>query len=444
MMQIRAILVLLVAGAIHAQPAARAQFPLETLRVEGNREIPAEKIAAASGLKIGRTVVKEDFEAARKRLMETGAFEQVGYEYKPSAAATGYDAVIEVTEVGQLFPYRLEDLPMSDTVLREALRKQEPLWGDRIPASDGVIQRYAKAIQQALGGNVTVAGKLEADAPGGLAIVFRPPASRPNIAEVHFQGNDALPSAVLMRTISQVAIGIPYTEQNMRQRLEAAIRPLYEARGRIRVTFPQIATAPAPQADGVVVTVTVNEGASYNLGGVRLTGVASSQTAELQKTADWKKGDVVNFDDIKAGLDRIYKRYRNNGYLRVTGDVQRDIHDDSHTVDLTVALQPGPQYHFGKLTIEGLDILSEPAIRKAWGPMEGKPFQPGYADAFLARLREEEVFDNLGKTRSETRTDEATKIVDVTLYFSGGRPDPKKKLEAPPPDPPVFEPFPVP
>jgi hypothetical protein len=34
-------------------------------------------------------------------------------------------------------------------------------------------------------------------------------------------------------------------------------------------------------------------------------------------------------------------------------------------------------------------------------------------------VREEGIFDNLGKTRAESNIDEATHTVDVTLFFSG-------------------------
>src|SRR6478672_4666747 len=77
-------------------PPQRADFPLEAVTVEGNRQLPADKIVAASGLKIGQTVVPADFDAARKRLLETGAFENVGYEYTPSPGQTGYRAVLKV------------------------------------------------------------------------------------------------------------------------------------------------------------------------------------------------------------------------------------------------------------------------------------------------------------------------------------------------------------
>jgi hypothetical protein len=79
----------------------------------------------------------------------------------------------------------------------------------------------------------------------------------------------------------------------------------------------------------------------------------------------------------------------------------------------------GSQFTLRKLDIQGLDLIGEPAIRKMWKIEPGQPFQDGYPEAFLSRVREEGIFDNLGKTRAESNIDEATHTVDVTLFFSG-------------------------
>ena len=402
-------------------PPALATFPLESLRVDGNKSIAADKIIAASGLRIGRTVEKPDFDSARDRLIATGAFVSVGYEFKPSPTGTGYDGVLTVVEVDQIYPYRFEDLPGSDDFMRAALRKQEPLLGDRIPATAELVNRYVKALEQALGGTASVTGKLIEDVPGNVAIVFRPSVSRPNIAEVRFAGNDALPSTLLTRTLSDVAVGVPYSEPGLRQLLDTSLRPLYDARGRIRVTFPSVAVEKAKNVDGVTVTVAVNEGPVYNLGTVSYRGIPTSEIAQLEKTAAFKKGDIANFDDIAAGMDKAFRRFRNNGYLRISGKAERQIHDAEHTVDVSINFSLGSQFQFGKLQIVGLDIISEPAIRKMWGDLTGKPFPAEFPESFLNRVRGEDLFDNLGQTRAETHIDEASKTVDVTLYFSGAR-----------------------
>jgi outer membrane protein insertion porin family len=403
--------------ALNAQETGR---PLESLRIEGNRAIPAEKILALCGLKTGQFVTKADFDMARQRLDATGAFVTVGYEYKTATPESGYDAVIEVHEIDNLYPYRFEDLPKPDGVLREALRAQEPLWGDEIPFE--AVPRYVDTIV-GTGVGIAVSAKTEAGPKGGMTIVFRPAATLPNIAEVDFEGNDALPAATLLRAINAVAIGIPYTEKALRERLETAIRPLYDARGRIRVAFPKIAVEKAKELDGVNATVMVAEGPVYTLGEVSITGVTASETGELLRLADLKKRDTANFDDVRAAAGRIEKKYRDNGYLHVSSHVDRDVDDAGHTVNIILAFDLGAQYRFGKLEIKGLDLLAEPEIRKAWGQMEGRPYQPGYADGFLDRLRAEKVFDNLGKTLAEPHIDEGSKVVDITLTFTGvGKP----------------------
>jgi hypothetical protein len=64
-----------------------------------------------------------------------------------------------------------------------------------------------------------------------------------------------------------------------------------------------------------------------------------------------------------------------------------------------------------------LDLNGEAAIRKMWTHQEGTPYNPEYPDYFLKHVHEEGLFDNLGETRAETKIDDKTHIVDVTLYF---------------------------
>ncbi len=403
---------LLLALPVCAQTITEA--PLVAVNVTGNRQIPAEKILAIAALKTGEVVSKADFDAARERLAATAAFETVGYEYKLDQSGTGFEITFEVHEIDITYPYRFERLPVADETLREALRAQEPLWDDRIPIT--AVDRYVDVIVQS-GVKMAVTWKVDEAPPAPTTIVFLPAATLQNIAQVEFEGNGAVPSAALRKAINGVAIGVPYTETAMRGLLDSAIRPLYDAGGRVRVAFPKIAAAKAEKLDGVDVTVTVDEGPVYRLGEVRFTGIGDSEAAQLARTADLAKGETANFDAVKAVAGRAETKYRGSGYLHVSSRVERDVHDEARTVNVTIALDLGAQYRFGRLTIKGLDVVTEPEIRKAWGSMEGRPYQPEYADQFLDRLRAEKVFENLGKTSAEPHIDEAAKTVDVTLTF---------------------------
>jgi outer membrane protein insertion porin family len=213
-----------------------------------------------------------------------------------------------------------------------------------------------------------------------------------------------------------VAIGVPYDEARFRQLLETSVRPLYDECGRLRVTFPKLQVEKAQQVKGVVVTVEVVEGDVYQLGEVRLQGEGLPEK-ELREAGDFKTGDLANFSAIETGLDRIKKRLRRQGFLKPETSLERLVDDQKKKVDLVVHVDKGPRFVYGRLIIEGLDLNAEAVVRRLWGSKQGTPFDEDYPEYFLKRIREDGVFDNLGKTRSAVQIDHQSRTVDVTLLF---------------------------
>ncbi|MCS6952104.1 MAG: POTRA domain-containing protein [Bryobacterales bacterium] len=401
-----------------AAPVA-VKWPLESLAVEGNRRYTRDQIASLTGLELGQAVGREEFEAARERLLATGAFESIGYRFQPAASGKGLAVTFEVTEVEQVYAFRFERLPLSEAELESAVRQASPLFGERIPATDRALAQCTAAIEKALaarGAAQTVVARLTADAPDQLVIVFQPAAPPPVIAEVRFTGNRLFPETVLRNAISGVAVGVPYSENRMRQLLDTSIRPLYEMRGRLRVAFERIAVEKSPAVEGVVVTVAVSEGETYSLGEAVFEG-EGVPLEELRAAADFKSGEPANFAEINEGVGRIRRALGRRGYLRPEVEMARQIRDESKTVDLRIRVTPGPQFTFGKLRIQGLDLNAEAAVRRLWTLKPGAPFDATYPDYFLERIREDGVFDNLRRTKSVLEVHEDSRTVDVTLIF---------------------------
>ena len=402
-----------------APAPAPDRWPIEELAVSGNSRYPADRILAASGLKKGDVVGKQDLEAAQKRLMDSGAFSGVGFSYGPAASKKGYRVQFEVIEAPFVYPFRFERLDAPEAELIEVLKRSDPLFADRIPATQPALNRYVRAIEAHLaskGKAEPVSATVAAGESGELMVVFSPAAPPPAVAEVRFRGNTAIPEAKLQSVIAAVAIGIPYTEKRFRELLEANIRPLYEALGRIRVSFPTLTAEQAQDVKGVVVTVEVSEGEIYQLGAVRFQAQGFPEE-QLAAAAGLKSGEAADFSAVGAGLDRLRRRLARSGYLKPEVEVERNISDAERKVDLIVRVRPGPQYTFGKLSIQGLDLIGEAEVRRLWALKTGAPFDAEYPDYFLQRVREDGVFDNLGKTRAEAQVNEANLTVDVTLHF---------------------------
>jgi outer membrane protein assembly factor BamA len=348
-------------------PTARS-WPIETISIEGNNNYTDQQILAVSGLKAGQPAGEPQFEAARQRLLDTGAFEAVGYRYEPSASGKGFNARLIVAEIAQVYPVRFENLNASPGELQKHLRSIDPLYSPKIAGTSQILERYARALETYLarkGQSEKIVGVLTPDG-ADLYAVFRPAAAPPVVAEVKFHGNQVLPNDALQLAVSKVAVGSPYNERRMREILDMSVRPLYEARGRIRVVFPKIRAERAKDVSGVAVAVNVAEGDSYDLGEVSITGTSAPEAA-LRKAAAFKSGEMANFDEIRAAIDRMHQLLRGNGYMTATSQVDRKIDDEKKVVDLAIRIEDGPQYTFGKLEVKGLDLHGEAAIPQAMG-----------------------------------------------------------------------------
>jgi outer membrane protein insertion porin family len=390
-------------------------WPIESVAVEGNKVYTKPQILAISGIKVGERASKSDFDAARERLLASGAFDTVGCEFAPAPSGKGYAAKIQVAEVSQLFPAQFEDLPIDDAQLRAWLKQKDPMFGPKIPATEPALIRYKQLVTEYLaqhGYKDPISVKLTPQIPPELAVVFRPDALKPSVAQVRFTDTGDITPENLQVAMNPVAIGSVYTEPQFRQLLDTSIRPLYEAKGYLRVKFPKVVNEPAKDVKGIIVTTQVEQGPVYKLGKIGFTGAD-----DLQPLVKLKTGELANFDEVKLAQGRIEESLRHKGFMQVSSKVNRKINDAEKTIDITYVIEPGPQFTFGKLIVVGLDITTEPELRKMWGLKEGKPFNPQYPAHFLEVVKEQGLFDNLKSTLAETKINSEAKTVDVTLTF---------------------------
>jgi outer membrane protein assembly factor BamA len=416
-------------------PAAAAQapagrWPIASLEIEGNRIFTREQILALARLRPGQMAGKAEFEAARDRLLASGAFETVGYKFAQSANGEGYTATLQVTEVEQVYPVDFQDLHVSSLDLDAALRAKDPIYSrEKLPATQPVLERYKKWIEEYLkskGVQEKIAGSVQPSYDGGYNIVFRPDRPLPAVAQVTFEGNQVIPEEKLREAIAG-AVGAPYTEDVFRQILASAIRPMYEDKGFVRVAFPELRTKPAEDVKGVHVFVKVNEGVSYELGKVFVDGPTPIPAPDLIKAGEFKSGDVNVREHVNEAVERVKKAVRRAGYLDAQVFSDRHIDDGKHVVDVAMRVDAGPLYHMGRLAINGLDLSGEAEMKRIWTMREGQAFNPEYPDLFLKRIREGGLFDNLGQTKADVKVDAKAHVADVTLNFKGAPPAPERK-----------------
>ncbi len=396
---------------------------LHSVVVKGNQLYSSADIVKESGLKDGERVDRAAIDRARQKLQSTELFNNVAYQYRIGGGASPfYDVTFEVAENGQTFPMRFERLGMPADAVRSCVREHVDLYADRIPGTEGVLHRYAAAVQQCVAqgkGDVKVKAVISNDDPQQLTVLFSPDKPAPTISQVEVSGNQAVDTGTILRAVNQVAIGVPLSDMRLKLILDGTIRPLYAAKGYAAVSFPKITTEPAKTDLGIIVKVEIKDGPSFKFGSIRFRGSGLDED-EIRSTIPFKSGQPFDSEKVdNYRLDLVHKM-RRRGLLDASVSAESEPDDSKRVVNLTYNVTPGATYNFQALDIRGLDITSEPVVAKLWGEKPGHPFNPDYPDFFLKRVQEQGLFDHLADTHSDYTTDASTHNVTVHLYFKGG------------------------
>jgi outer membrane protein assembly factor BamA len=248
---------------------------------------------------------------------------------------------------------------------------------------------------------------------GTMAVVFVP-ASLPKIGEVVFAGNEALDNATLQRALVKVAPGQDYTDRLFRRMLELNLRPLYDEKGRLTMSFTHIAIAD-PTAATSTINVEINEGPAWTLGKVELAG-DRLPVDEMKKATQFPEGKLANWKQIQACIGKMEVLLRRDGYLNVTSKPDRSFHEKENTVDLTIQVRKGLQFLFAGLQINGFSPELEQKARKLWKLAEGAPMDAAYATEYVHSMLDS-LRVQVKSISSSLHVRPGTNLVDVVLSF---------------------------
>jgi outer membrane protein assembly factor BamA len=416
-----------------AAPKKREPPPglLKAIHVTGNTTYSAEAIIASSGLKLGQRVSPALIEQARKKLQDFELFNSVAFEYRTTPIPPPqYDVTFQIVENQQLFPMRFERLGDPEAI-RSYLKDHIELYADRIPGTDGSLQRYRAAVEAFVAQttpNTKVRAAISNDDPKDLTVLFTPNIPPPTISQVEISGNEAVDSGSILRAVNEVAIGVPLSEMRLKMILDGAIRPVYAAKGYAAVSFPKVEVEPSKTNAGVVVKVQIKDGPIFKFGNVRFVGKGLEED-EVRSAITFKPGQTFNSDQMDNFRLELMQRMKRRGLLdaNITNETQVD--DSKKAVNVIYHVMAGEPYTFGKLDIQGLDALSQPAIEKLWGEKPGHAFNPDYPEFFLKKIQEQGLFDNLADAHSDYTADPTAHTVIVHLYFKGGKSKADKERE---------------
>lgn len=403
-----------------ARPLPASAFKLAKVEVVGSKRFQSDVVTLASGLQLGQTVSNDDFQAAARRLGDTGVFSDVEYSYKYDAEGT--NLVFQVTDNKELVPARFENCVwFPDDDLMKELRARAPLFDGQLPLGGNLLDRVSEALQALLvehqvSGTADYLRSGPADGPI-TAITFTVSGPNIRIHKVEFPGADG-PELPLLLKAGKKLEGQEYLRSIMTVQAEKNFLPVYLTTGHLKAAFSesQAKVVNAREQDvSVDVSLTVTPGPQYKVKSIAWSGNKAFPVEKLAPMVHLTAGQVANAVQLGHELDQVRDLYGQKGYMAATVSPVPQLDDTQALVDYRLEVHEGDVYRMGELDIQGLDSKTTAKLIEIWGIAEGASYDRSYPARFL-RDSDKALPQAYNVTVNESLNPK-DKSVDITLRY---------------------------
>jgi outer membrane protein assembly factor BamA len=333
---------------------------LREIKADGLKTFTNEQVTALSGLQIGQQVGRDDLQGAADKLVASGVFAHVKYNFQ--SRADGIVVTFHLDEADRM-PAYFDNLPwFTDGELNDAIRGKIPFYNGTLPGAGAVVDQAADAVSQFLathGLQAAVEHTLVANPNGeGTIQEFHIEGSSLSIEKLEFSDATLNSSKTVQQQLAELK-GKPFSRMAIDLFLTEQIRPIYQKQGYLRAKLgpPEIRLTGNPNQklpEKIPVFVPVVQGTIYKWKGVEWSGNSLLSTITLTGDLGLKPGDVADGMAIEAGLEHIREEYAHVGYLEAKVDPVANYDDQAHTVSYRVRIDEGGSFKFNALTITGL------------------------------------------------------------------------------------------
>jgi outer membrane protein insertion porin family len=374
------------AGATDTDAATdKDKFNLARVVITGSTRYKEDDLVRATGLTVNTQVTVDDLQSAANRLGDSGAFATVQFLFKPVIGGKGLEADFQVADADKFLPAVFENFVwISESELQQAVHQAIPLYNGQLPSSGHMSDEVSAALTKFLaakGFPSEVSYMLAGDfGQASSSYKFKVDNAGLTIRDVTLTGaTHALPEQ-LAKCVAPLK-GIAYLRSDVAIVLEKNLVPMYRQQGYLKFTINEI--KPHTEAkDQVSIDVSVSEGDQYRLAGYGWSGNTLIPSDELSKHISMKPEKTIDALQLERDLIDERKLFFKFGREGVTITPVTVFNDKSVTYTFTIV--EGPQYHMGKLEIEGVDAQATHKLTQNWKLAEGEPYDNTYIQQFLS------------------------------------------------------------
>lgn len=252
----------------------------------------------------------------------------------------------------------------------------------------------------------------------------------PEVKQLTFTGNTQFASRTLlgeMATQPRPRLffwrrGEDYIPPTLQEDL-LRIRKYYFDRGFLETTARVERVQEDPEANTVAIAIAIEEGPPTQVAAVQLSGIIPPElppAPDLIAALPLRAGERLNKADFDRSRELLLTRLHDASYARATIVPHTEVDPETHTAVVTFELHPGAPTTFGRITIEGEDLVNERAIRRQLRIRGGEPYNANELQDSIDALYELGMFQ--GVTPRLLNLHEHNEPLDVEITVRERRP----------------------
>ncbi|MCP4333415.1 MAG: outer membrane protein assembly factor BamA [Gammaproteobacteria bacterium] len=243
-------------------------------------------------------------------------------------------------------------------------------------------------------------------------------AERPSIAEINFEGNDAIEDEALQQAMDGVGMSKGRIfDQNKLEKLELELQQVYYSMGRYAARIES--KWHALDENRIAIDINISEGLSAKIKLINVTGNVDFDDDELtglfqleSSGSGWFADDDYASSKLAADMETLKSFYLDRGYIQFEVNSQQvTISPDRRDISISINIREGEQFTINKIDVGGDmvvpapdllalihfredDIFSRKEVNKVTSAMKTRLGEDGYAFAEIRVLNDIDEDEN--------------------------------------------------
>jgi outer membrane protein insertion porin family len=405
---------------------AAAPFVIQDIRIEGLQRVEPGTVFAYLPIKQGDTFTDDKGSEAIRALYATGFFSDVrvsaennivvvSVQERPAVASVDFSGLHEFQKENLVKALRAVGLSQGRYYDKSLVDKSEQELKRQYLSRGYYAAQVTTTITPVDRSRVSI-----------LFSVIEGPSAK--IRQVNFIGLKAFKASQLQ---SEMQLSPPnwfswytkndlYSKEKLTGDLEN-VRSYYLNRGYLEFNIESTQVSISPDKKDMYLTVTLHEGEPYNISSISLAGNLLDKQAELTKLLKLKKGDRFSAEKLLASTKAIVNKLGEYGYAFATVNAQPQIDQKTHTVALTMQVDPSHRVYVRRINITGNNKTRDEVVRREMRQLESSWFDSQRLKLSQDRINRLGYFTDVkvNTVPVEGTNDEVDVDVDVTEKPTG-------------------------